>query len=72
MADMSFRLNTRITLEAVSEGTGIHRATLSKIGSQRRCNTTTDNLDKLCQFFDCSLAEIAEYVPDEDIGRDSE
>lgn len=28
-------------------------------------NSTTDDLDKLCKFFDCSLSEIAEYVSDD-------
>ena len=65
MADKSFKSGHRVTLESVAEGTGIHRATLSKIASQRAYNTTTDNLDKLCRFFECSWAEIAEYVPDD-------
>jgi putative transcriptional regulator len=65
MADKSFSSGQRLTLEAVAEATGIHRATLSKIASQRAYNTTTDVLDKLCRFFECSWAQIAEYVPDE-------
>ena len=65
MADRSFKSGQRVTLEAVAEATGIHRATLSKIASQRAYNTTTDNLDKLCKFFDCSWAEIAEHIPDD-------
>jgi putative transcriptional regulator len=65
MADKSFKSGQRVTLESVAEATGIHRATLSKIASQRAYNTTTDNLDKLCKFFECSWSEIAEYVPDD-------
>ena len=65
MADLSFKSGQRVTLESIADATGIHRATLSKIASQRAYNTTTDNLDKLCKFFDCSLSEIAEYVPDD-------
>ena len=65
MADKSFKSGRRVTLESVAEATGIHRATLSKIASQRAYNTTTDNLDKLCKFFECSWSEIAEFVPDD-------
>lgn len=65
MADQSFKTGQRVTLEAIAEATGIHRATLSKLASPRPYNTTTDNLDKLCLFFGCTWAEIAEYVPDE-------
>ena len=62
MADMSFQSNQRVTMDAVAEATGIHRATLSKIASGRYYNTSTDNLDALCRFFGCSLNGIAEYV----------
>lgn len=65
MADKSFKSGQRVTLESVAAATGIHRATLSKIASHLAYNTTTDNLDKLCKFFECSWSEIAEYVPDD-------
>ena len=65
MADMSFRSGQRITIESIAQETGIHRATLSKLAAPRACNTTTDNLDKLCKFFGCAWSEIAEYLPDE-------
>lgn len=64
MADKAFRDGQRVTMDSVAEATGIHRATLSKLASQRPYNTTTNNLDALCRFFGCSLGEIAEYVPD--------
>ena len=65
MADMSFKSGHRITIDSIAQETGIHRGTLSKLASPRAYNTTTDNLDKLCKFFGCSWAEIAEYVPDD-------
>jgi putative transcriptional regulator len=71
MADLSFRTGQRVTLESIAEQTGIHRATLSKIASQRAYNTTTDNLEKLCRFFGCTWAEIAEYVPDDSAAVDA-
>ncbi len=61
---MAFRLNQRVTMDSVAEATGIHRATLSKIAGPKGYNTTTDNLDALCKFFNCSLGDLAEYVPD--------
>jgi DNA-binding Xre family transcriptional regulator len=69
LADLSFRRGQREPIESIAEATGIHRATLSKIASQRGYNTTTDNLDKLCRFFGCPRAEIAEYVADEVVLR---
>ncbi|MBD3799596.1 MAG: helix-turn-helix domain-containing protein [Epsilonproteobacteria bacterium] len=62
LADKAFREKRRITLSEVSEVTGIHRTTLSKIANQVDYNTTTENLEKLCEYFDCSVCDVAEYV----------
>lgn len=63
MADLSFRTGVRVRLDDVAEGTGIHRVTLSKIGSPKGCNTSTDNLDRLCNFFGCQIQDLVEYIP---------
>ena len=62
LADKAFTEGRRITLEEVSKKTGIHRTTLSKIANIKGYNTTTDNLDKLCAYFDCDLCSLAEFV----------
>ena len=62
MAEKGFRENRRITIDEVSRETGIHRNTLSRIVNNKGCNTTTVNLDKLCEFFECSLSDLAAYV----------
>jgi DNA-binding Xre family transcriptional regulator len=49
----------------VAKATGIHRTTLSKIANKKGYKRTTDNLDKLCEFFGCPIEEIAEYLPKE-------
>jgi len=64
LADHSYRLARRVTLDEVAKATGIHRATLSKIASPKPSVTSTDTLDKLCAFFGCSLGDLAEYTPD--------
>lgn len=65
LADKEFALGRRITLEEVATTTGIHRTTLSKIANNKPgCNTTTDVLDKLCNFFDVNLDEVAEHIPE--------
>ena len=63
LAEKQFRDGKRVTLTELSAATGINRVTLSKMVNQRGYNTVTDNLDKLCQFFDCALDKVAEYVP---------
>ncbi|MDM7942572.1 MAG: helix-turn-helix transcriptional regulator [Hydrogenophaga sp.] len=63
LASASFRKGERIRLEEVATATGIHRATLSALSSPRGCNTSTDNLDRLCHYFGCQIQDLVEYVP---------
>jgi putative transcriptional regulator len=59
-----FRDSRRITLQEVSEATSINRSTLSKILNQKGYSTGTDVLDRLCAYFDCSIADLVEHMPD--------
>lgn len=60
----SFQEGRRIQVQELAAATGINRTTLSKILNQKGYVTGTDNLDKLCTYFDCDLAEVAEHLPD--------
>lgn len=62
LAEKQFREGKRVTLIEVSEATGINRMTISRMINNRGYSTVTDNLDKLCKFFNCNLEDIAEYV----------
>ena len=64
ISEKQFRENRRITMAEITEATGINRVTLSKMINQKGYSTVTDNLDKLCKFFDCKLDDIAEYIDD--------
>jgi len=66
ISEKQFRENRRITMAEITEATGINRVTLSKMINQKGYSTVTDNLDKLCKFFDCKLEELAEFVADEE------
>ncbi|WP_282756037.1 helix-turn-helix domain-containing protein [Desulfuromonas thiophila] len=62
MAEHQFKTGARLTFDEIAKATAIHRTTLSKIANQRSYNTTTDNIDKLCDFFNCEVGEIMEHV----------
>lgn len=62
IADKGFRERRVVTLAEVAEGTGIHRATLSKLAHQPGANTVTDNVDKLCRYFGCTVGDVMTYV----------
>lgn len=57
-----FDQGRRITIGEVAQAAGIHRMTLSKMINQRGYNTGTDNLDRLCAYFGCDVADLVEYV----------
>ena len=59
-----FEEGRRVTISEIANATGIHRMTLSKMINQRGYNTGTDNLDRLCKYFDCQIQDLVEYVPD--------
>lgn len=65
IAKKEFAEGRRITNGGVANAAGIHRMTLSKLINQRGYNTSTDNLNRLCAYFDCRVEELVEYVPDE-------
>ncbi len=65
LADKQFREGQRVTLTELSAATGINRVTLSKMVNHRGYSTVTANLDRLCAYFNCSVGEVAVFVPDE-------
>jgi putative transcriptional regulator len=67
LAERQFQEGGRVTITELAEATGINRVTLSKMVNQRGYNTVTDNLDRLCRYFQCSLEQLPKYVPDEEL-----
>lgn len=62
LAEMEFKKNKRVTIKEVSEATGINRVTLSKLINQKGYSTTTENIDKLCDFFECQVQDVMQKV----------
>lgn len=65
IADREFREGRHITVSEIAKETGVNRTTLSKIGNQRGYNTTTDVLDRLCNYFQCGIEDLVEHIPEE-------
>ncbi len=64
IADYEFKHSRRLTLGELAAKTGIKRWTLSRIAGTKGYNTTTDNLDLLCEFFNCSMGELLVHIPE--------
>lgn len=67
IADKEFKEDRKIKLDELVAATGISKNTLSRMQSVRGYNVTTDNLNKLCAYFNCEISELLKYVPDENL-----
>lgn len=65
IAKREFVLGKRITLKEIAEKTGVNRMTLTKINTQHGYSTSTDTLDKLCEYFKCDICDLVEHVSGE-------
>jgi putative transcriptional regulator len=65
VSEREFLLGKRITLKEIAEKTGINRMTLTKINTQHGYSTSTDTLDKLCEYFKCDVSDLVEYISNE-------
>ncbi len=62
IADKEFRERRRVTIQEVAQSTGITRNTLSKMLNQYGASVRSENLDRLCAYFDCPIEDLVEYV----------
>ncbi len=65
LAEKQFKNGRRVTISELSEATGINRGTLSKMVNQKGYSTVTSNIDQLCNFFECKVEDLMEFIPDE-------
>jgi len=64
--DKSFKERRRITLNEVSDATGISRATLTRIANVPGYNTNTDTIDALCKYFACAPGDLLVHHKEEE------
>jgi putative transcriptional regulator len=65
--DREFHEGRPITLAEIAEATGVHRMTLSRLNNPRGYSTSTDTLNRLCEYFNCAIEDLIEYVPDSEV-----
>ena len=55
----------RVNMRELHEATGIRKATISAYYNDTYKQISKEHLDELCKYFECSLSELIEYIPDE-------
>lgn len=62
--DKSARNGHRITYAQISEATGLSTNTITKLANNQSVLVGLSTLDKLCAYFDASVCDLLEYVPE--------
>lgn len=62
IAEKEFLERRRITIQEIAFETKITRNTLSKMLNQHGVSVRSDNLDKLCEYFNCRIEQLVEFV----------
>jgi len=63
MGKLEVEVGRKLTYDILARHTGISRQTLARIASPRGCNTTTENMERLCRFFRCAPEELIIFEP---------
>lgn len=62
IAERQFQERRRISLGEVARGSGVHRATLSKVLNQHGYHASLDVVEKLCRYFGVEVGELLSFV----------
>lgn len=62
LAEKEFVEKRIISLSEVASATGMNRMTLSRISNHPGTNTGTENVDRLCTYFNCQVGDLMEHV----------
>ena len=54
----------KLKISDVAEQTGIHRNTITALYKETAQRIELDTIDKLCEFFECSVGEFLERAED--------
>jgi putative transcriptional regulator len=55
----------KLKISDLARETGLHRNTITLLYKEEATRVELDAMEKLCIYFDCSVGELFEYVPDE-------
>ncbi len=65
IADRQFETGQKLTLQELARETGVHRTTLSKMANQKGYVSSTEVVDKLCDYFGVPVEKLMTHVDDD-------
>lgn len=54
----------RLKISDVAKETGLHRNGITKLYNEKTDGVMFETLEKLCKVLDCTVADLIEYIPD--------
>ena len=69
--EKSFRERRRITINDVCDETGLSRPTVSRVANVPGYVTSTDTVERLCRYLQCTPGDLLVLVDDESDGQRS-
>ena len=61
----AYKENNKVTYQHIKDVTGISIQTLSRINSTPNYTISAENLEKLCNYFNCTPNDLISIYPDE-------
>jgi len=55
----------RLKVSDVARMTGLHRNAISRLYKEESGGIQWDTLERLCKALDCTVADLIEYIPDD-------
>ncbi|MBI4675668.1 MAG: helix-turn-helix domain-containing protein [Chloroflexi bacterium] len=65
IAQHEIKTGERLTYEVLEARVGLSKNALSRLATGKTDRIEFATLDKLCRYFECTLGDLLEYVPDE-------
>lgn len=65
----NIRKSNGITQQQLSESLDLRTVSVSKMENSKIKEYSVDTLNKLCSYFNCSLSDLLEYIPDNETDR---
>lgn len=58
---------SKLSRKKIAEATGIRPATITDYYYERVKSIKIKHLEKFCKLFNCSISDILEYIPDDEV-----
>jgi len=59
----------KLKISDLERATGLHRNSITLLYKETATRIDLNTIDKLCEFFECKVSDLFEYIPDDEEER---